>query len=106
MSDDYGALLADGKFTDVVLLVGGTEFKAHKNILSARSKVFAAMFEHDCLEKQQSSVTITDVAAGVFEELLRYIYSSKMPDLDQFATGLLAAADKVCNIKCFFLHPN
>ena len=86
----------------MVLLVGSTEMKAHKNILAARSKVFAAMFEHDCLEKQQSRVTITDVAADVFGELLRYIYSAKTPDLNQFAPELLAAADKVCIITCFF----
>ena len=105
MSNDYESLLTDGKFTDVVLLVDGTELKAHKSILAARSKVFAAMFEHECLEKEQTRVTITDVAADVFEEMLRYIYSAKTPDLDQFAPKLLAAADKVCIIM-FFSRPN
>ena len=95
-SKDYEAFLENGKFTDVILVVGTKDFKAHKYILAARSPVFAAMFEHDCIEKKESKVDIIDVSEGAFEQFLRYIYTATTPDLDQYASELLSAADKVC----------
>ena len=94
-SKDYEAFLEDGKFADVTLVVGAKEFKAHKNFLAARSPVFSAMFEHDCIEKQESKVDIIDMSEGALKQFLNYIYTSKAPELDQFASELLAAADKV-----------
>ncbi|KAF8784293.1 Protein roadkill like protein [Argiope bruennichi] len=53
LSKDIGALFREKKFSDVTLSVNGYEFFAYKAILSARSPVFAAMFEHDMTEKKQ-----------------------------------------------------
>ena len=96
LANHHKSLLESGKYSDVILVVGGKQFKSHKYILAARSPVFAAMFEHDCIEKQESMVNITDVPLDVFEEFLRYIYSATTPDLKQFASELLPVADKVC----------
>ena len=95
LSTDFGELLQSGKCSDVVLEAGGKQLKAHKCVLSTRSPVFAAMFEHDCKEKQDSSVEITDVPWDVLEALLRYIYTGQVQSLDQFALELMTAADKV-----------
>ena len=100
-SKDFETLFEDDKFSDVTFVVGAKEFKGHKNILAARSPVFAAMFEHDFIEKQESKVLITDVSEDAFEQLLRYIYTFKCPDLEQFASDLFSAADKVC---LFFIN--
>jgi len=94
-SEDFHQLLANCTLSDVTLVVGDKELEAHKNILGARSPVFAAMFEHDFKEKNENRVNIDDVPLNVFEELLRYIYSGKVVDMDKYATGLLAASDKV-----------
>ena len=84
------------KFADVVLIVKGTkEFKAHKAILSARSPVLAAMFEHDCAESRQNRVEIPDVEVEVFEEMLRFLYTNRVHLLEQYAAELYLAADKV-----------
>ena len=78
-----------------MLVVGEKEFQAHRLVLSTRSPVFAAMFEHECTEKQDGTVQITDVPLDTFEVLLRYIYTDSVSSKDQFTADLLMAADKV-----------
>ena len=93
---DYHELFQSGKLSDVTLLVGDIELKAHKAILSTRSPVFAAMFEHDCKEKHESQVTISDVHVDVLKELLLFIYTGNVVNMKKFPGELLAAVDKVC----------
>lgn len=68
----------------------------HKAILSARSRVFQAMFEHKMLENQRSRVEIEDIDADIMFEILRFIYTGKTVNLDKLADALLPAADKYC----------
>lgn len=82
------------QFADTTLLVRGKEFPVHRAVLSARSPVFAKMFEHDCKEKINGIVDITDIAQDVCEQMLRYIYTDKVDELESMAPGLLSAADK------------
>ncbi|KAH7979804.1 hypothetical protein HPB49_011115 [Dermacentor silvarum] len=94
LSDDFGHLFESRKFSDVVMSANGREFYVHKAILAARSPVFAAMFEHEMQEKNQSRVEITDMDHEVLREMLRFIYTGQAPNLDNMADDLLAAADK------------
>ena len=55
LSTDLDGLFYNMQFRDVILNIHGHEFPAHKNILSARSEVFAAMFQHPM--KEQSTIT-------------------------------------------------
>ncbi|KAI9549148.1 hypothetical protein GHT06_005422 [Daphnia sinensis] len=89
-------LLENKTLSDFNLNVGGRIFPAHKNILAARSKVFAAMFEHETAEKLSNQVDIQDVDPDVFQEVLLYIYSGRMSSaaMDKKAVGVLAMADK------------
>ncbi|XP_038116036.1 speckle-type POZ protein [Culex quinquefasciatus] len=52
------------------------------------------MFEHDMQESKENTVKITDIRAEVFQEVLRFIYTGKVQDMDQLARALLIAADK------------
>jgi small neutral amino acid transporter SnatA (MarC family) len=70
------------------------------NPVTARSPVFAAMFEHEMEERKQNRVAITDVDHEVLKEMLRFIYTGKAPNLEKMADDLLAAADKVRNRDC------
>lgn len=94
--DDFENLLHCHEFSDVTFQVNGKEFHAHKAILAIRSPVFAAMFSHDMLEKQQNMVNIEDIDSEVFEELLRFIYAGKVKasQMAKFTVELLGAADK------------
>ena len=76
-------------------MVGEREFKAHKVLLSSRSVVFEKMFEHDLEESKRNRVVIEDMSAGAAEELLYFIYTGKVKDLDEHVHELYAAGDKV-----------
>merc|ERR1719474_1015707 len=65
---------------DVVLECGEERFECHKNILSARSPVFRAMFEA--------------IEPDVLLDMLNFIYTGISPNLDNHAKELLIVADK------------
>jgi speckle-type POZ protein len=82
--------------SDVNFKVRGREFPAHKLILSARSEVFAAMFQHPMEENLTNQIKIDDIDPNVFQELLRFIYTGRVQvdKLEMLAAGLFIAADK------------
>lgn len=92
---DFEKLFLDEKFSDVKLVTPcGRSIPAHKNILAARSPIFSAMFEHDMVESKSNVVEIADVEHDVLKDMLRFIYSGKVENVENAACGLLAAADK------------
>ena len=82
--------------SDVTFNILGRKFAAHKNILTMRSPVFAAMFRHPTKEMQSNQVEVKDVDHDVFQEILRFIYTGKTQStvMDKMAPGFFAAADK------------
>ena len=80
----------------MTLICGQKEFPVHKAILSARSKVFQAMFEHKMLENERSRVEIEDIDGEIMLEILRFIYTGKTQNIEKLADALLPAADKYC----------
>ena len=93
---DFGKLFENMIHFDVIFNVGDQQFTAHKDILVARSPIFAAMFKHSTKENLTGEVEVLDIEPDVFKELLRYIYTGEVPleRMDAVAAGLLAAADK------------
>ncbi|XP_058980076.1 protein roadkill-like [Musca domestica] len=94
MTHDFAKILASEEFSDVTLVTAdGTEFKAHRFVLCARSEVFAAMFRNDFSERNTSRITIEDMDAEVMQEMLNYLYTDrKIPK--QMAPALYTAANK------------
>lgn len=66
------------KDTDVTLKISLDTISANKWILSARSPVFAAMFENEMEEKKTGVVNITDCDLETFNAFLLYIYSGEV----------------------------
>ena len=99
LSDDMNNLFENPNFSDVTLTCGNREFKMHKAILASRSAVFNAMFEHQMLEGKSNRVQIEDVDSDVMTEVLRFIYTGKINNIDKMADLLLPAADKVIFVK-------
>lgn len=83
---------------DVLFDLGSETVGAHVAVLSARSSVFAAMFQSDMQEAATKRVVVTDIEPPIFKQLLQYMYAGKAPDLrllaDEIAQPLLLAADK------------
>lgn len=101
--DDYETLFLDGNLSDVTIIImeeknvmekKNKQIDAHKSILSARSKVFAAMFKHNMKENNTNIIEISDVSYDIMKELLLFIYSGKVEDMQKNAKKLLPAAEK------------
>ncbi|CAN6381828.1 unnamed protein product [Urochloa humidicola] len=94
-----GNLLASQVGADVTFEVGGEQFKAHRNVLAARSPVFMAELYGPMKEKTMSNIQVTDMEAGVFKAMLHCIYTDSLPEIDEddkigMTQHLLVAADK------------
>ncbi|OXU31355.1 hypothetical protein TSAR_002096 [Trichomalopsis sarcophagae] len=94
IQEDFGKLLKVPKFSDVTVVVGDKEFPAHKNILSARCRVFAAMFDHDMKENKENVVKFDKEDPVIMAEVLHFIYTGNVRNVGKLATDLLAAADR------------
>ncbi|GBN52132.1 Speckle-type POZ protein-like A, partial [Araneus ventricosus] len=96
LSNDFECLLDPNTtyFSDVNVNCGTVSFSAHKNILCARSPVFAAMFTTEMKETLENKVEISDISSQVLKTMLTYIYTGKTGELSvQSAGELLFAAD-------------
>jgi len=94
LSRDLGDLLDDDTFADVNIVCDDRTIRCHKNILGARSSVFRAMFQHDMKENKNGEVLISDLEYSTVNDMVRYIYSGRVDDINTKAAALLSAADK------------
>lgn len=79
LSLDIGNLFNNTDYCDVVLVVDGVEFKAHKIILAARSEYFRALLFSGMRETNSDRIEITAAARpAAFKLLLQYIYTGKI----------------------------
>ncbi|EDO41576.1 predicted protein [Nematostella vectensis] len=67
-----------GAMCDVVIKAEDTEFLAHRNILSASSDYFFAMFNGNMKESSQDVVTITGVTPDSMRSILNFIYTGEI----------------------------
>ncbi|CAL4899232.1 unnamed protein product [Urochloa decumbens] len=93
--------LTSGAGADVTLAVSGDSFVVHKSILAARSPVFMAEFFGEMEERSSPVVEVQDMDATVFQAMLQFIYTGRVPELDEkeeeatiFSQHLIAAADR------------
>ncbi|GFR05821.1 TD and POZ domain-containing protein 3 [Trichonephila clavata] len=87
-------LLQDNNFYDITFKIDGRSFKAHKAILSARSRVFKTMFESS-LTMNVEEIEISDISEETLKEMLNFIYSGEVSHLHvNNAMELYYAADK------------
>lgn len=88
-------LYKDGTYSDITLRAGNESFPVHKNILSARSPMFKAMFSSDMMEKERSTIDLPGIVGITLHRLLFYIYTDILEDLPwDEAFDLFCAADE------------
>ncbi|KOB68553.1 Roadkill [Operophtera brumata] len=93
LSEDLGNFLTDDSFSDVTMKSGeGIEFRAHKTVLAARSKVLRAHFEHNTKESI-TNVVETPWETEVLRDVLTFVYTDKAPRVKDAPDKLLIAAD-------------
>jgi len=93
ITDDLKNAFQEKNSFDVTVNCGDVSFKCSKFMLTARSRVFKAMFQHDTMENQTNVVNIEDIEPKVLEEMLLYIHTGDSPNIKDLAKELLAAAD-------------
>ena len=79
-STAFENLLQSADSSDVVFEVGGVHIPAHKIILSARYEYFRALFSSGMKESNSSRVEVKDMDAQLFKEVLRFIYTGRLPN--------------------------
>ncbi|GFT47280.1 speckle-type POZ protein [Trichonephila clavipes] len=95
LKKDLESLYAEGILSDVKLCTFSQTFYTHKAILSARSPVFREMFQTDMKEKIQECVGVPDLEDDTVHQMLLYVYTNALEDLQwESAMKLYAAADK------------
>ena len=89
--------------SDITLVAEDVEVPAHMSVLSARSPVFAAMFRNDMEERNNRTAHIKEMRLDVLMEMLRFMYTGCVNNLEGMLCELLAAADMydVYSLKLF-----
>ncbi|CAN6165567.1 unnamed protein product [Urochloa humidicola] len=96
-----GDLLANQVGVDVTFQVGDEQFRAHRNVLATRSVVFMAELFGPMKEGVTTPVHIDDMEARVFKTMIHFIYTDRLPRMEEgdkilMAQHLLVAADRFC----------
>jgi hypothetical protein len=90
-------LFEEGQGADVTFSVGNVDIPAHRCILSAQNPVLKALLMGQFAEgsKGKKKVTVTDVEATVFKQMLRFLYTDELDSAENVKLeALLVAADK------------
>jgi len=91
---DFESAIFSNAYSDVTVKCCGKVFNCHKIILTSRSLVFQKMFESNMKENESGVIEINDMKLEVFEDLLKYIYTGKAPNVDSHVEELFAASDQ------------
>ncbi|XP_066992480.1 speckle-type POZ protein B [Anabrus simplex] len=89
---DLGRLLNSQAGDIIICCDDGQEFQAHTDILRCRSPVLAYMIS---LKDENNRLDLHDMSGDMVQEILRYIYTDHVDNLDTLASSLLAAADRL-----------
>jgi speckle-type POZ protein len=81
-------------FSDISIICSDKNFMAHRCVLAERSSVFEAMITTEMAEKKLNRIVIDDIDDATMQELLRFIYTKEIQNLDTIAPKLLYAAEK------------
>ena len=74
-------LLEKKEFTDVVFVVGGEKFPAHKMVLASKSEYFNRMLYGNMRESSQKKITLFpdgQVTPATFQKVLDYAYTESL----------------------------
>lgn len=86
----FNKLLENEKFSDLTITVGDKKFNVHRAIIAARCSYFKTLFN----ESENKVITLDDLEPDVFQEVLVYIYTNKLPKISEMTDKLLTAAHK------------
>ncbi|CAM5139522.1 unnamed protein product [Natator depressus] len=84
-----------GQFCDVTIIAEDTKFPAHKNVLAASSPYFKEVLSDEPAGCQPAQVLeLPDIQAGVFSDILNFIYRSRLSVPSPAAAQQIGAAGR------------
>lgn len=84
-----------GQFCDVTIIAEDTKFQAHKNVLAASSPYFKEVLSEELAGCQPAQVLeLPDIQAGVFSDILNFIYRSRLSVSSPAAAQRIGAAGR------------
>ncbi|XP_062457035.1 zinc finger and BTB domain-containing protein 4-like, partial [Rhea pennata] len=90
-----------GQFCDVTIIAEDTKFRAHKNVLAASSPYFKeALAEGPACRAPAHVLELPGVQAGVFSDVLNFIYNSRLSVPTAAAARELGAVGRRLGIPC------
>nr|XP_023920016.1 BTB/POZ and MATH domain-containing protein 3 isoform X1 [Quercus suber]POF00716.1 btb/poz and math domain-containing protein 3 [Quercus suber] len=95
MGQGFKDLLDSEVGCDIVFQVGNELFKAHKLILAARSPVFRAQFFGLVGNPNIDKVVVKDIDPFIFKAMLLFIYTDKLPDVDEVESTVTMCSSTV-----------
>lgn len=90
--DNLEKMYLDSKYYDVTFVVGDKKIKAHKCLLAAVSPIFDQLLSNG-KKLANKVINITDVSFEIMNELIKFIYTKKISNLQDIAHELIAAAN-------------
>ena len=94
VSNDLSSFLKSEEFSDLIIKSKDMKiFKVHKMLLFARSPYFRAALINNMKEKQENIIYLPE-NDNLVEELINYIYTGKVKNIESSAKELFIAADK------------
>jgi speckle-type POZ protein len=91
----YNKFFNSNEFSDYTCVSSnGTSIPVHSVILAGQSPVLHAMFNSKMKESQTKTIKISDIDATVLLEMLRFVYTGRVENLEANASSLIMAADK------------
>lgn len=84
----------DGLFCDITIIIRDRKFRAHKTILAASSTYF-----HQLFTVAGQVIELNFIRAEIFEEVLNYIYTSKIVRVRSDRLEELIQAGKILGVK-------
>lgn len=88
-------MLLNGQDYNVIFNVGDKQFRAHQDILRARSEVFRSILNQDMLKNNSEVVNVPDCDPENFQQILTYIYTGQVDTVhSNNIFDLYCAADK------------
>jgi speckle-type POZ protein len=78
----------------IIICSDGIKVLANQIILAKCSPVFKAMLQSDMVEKESSELTVEDIDSKTMQELINFMYTGRVEEIEAVAASLLYAAEK------------
>ncbi len=87
------------QLSDVVIIVEGCRFPAHRAVLAAASNVFKAMFTNEMKETAMNEVELKGLSARSWRMALQYIYTAQVDIADEASALLLLESARMYQLE-------